>query len=260
FMKRKLPPHSFEDYLHYLFFLPTFLIGPINRFPNFKQDLIRRRWDAQMASYGLERILYGYFKITVLGNFLLSNQLAAAALRLQESRPWWGTYLEAVKYFMNSYFQFAGYSDIAIGLAALMGFRVMENFNFPFLARNVNDFWNRWHISLSAFARDYIYMPFVSMSRKPLVAILLTMLAIGLWHEFTARYVLWGLLHAMGVGVWHLFNQSRVGQGFNSRPALWKTTLSIFLTFNYVVFTFALIMRDDLAGGWAALRVLLGLN
>ena len=141
-----------------------------------------------------------------------------------------------------------------------MGYRVMENFNYPFLARNVNDFWNRWHISLSAFARDYIYMPFVSMSRRPLIAILLTMLAIGLWHEFTARYVVWGLMHAVGVGCWHLFSQSKWGNQFNSSPAIWKTGLSIFFTFNYVVFTFALIMRDDIQQGWAACKVLLFLN
>ena len=104
FLKRKLPPHKFEDYLHYLFFLPTFLIGPINRFPNFMKDSMRRRWDANTASYGLERILYGYFKITVLGNFLLSNHLQNTALRLQETHLWWGTYLEAIKYFPQQLF------------------------------------------------------------------------------------------------------------------------------------------------------------
>lgn len=260
FLKQKLPPHRFEQYFHYLFFLPTFLIGPINRFPNFQKDLVRRRWDANLASYGLERILYGYFKITVIGNFLLSNHLEALAMRLQRTHLWWGTYLEAVKYFLNSYFQFAGYSDIAIGLAALVGFRVMENFHYPFLARNVNDFWNRWHISLSAFAKDYLYMPFMSMTRMPLLAILLTMLAIGLWHEFTGRYIIWGLLHGLGVAVWHFFNRSQAGHRFNARGFWWSRPLSIILTFQYVVFTFVIIMRSNLAEGWEAMQVLLFLK
>ena len=254
--KGRLPRHSLEEYFHYLFFLPTMLVGPINRFDKFQKDAVRRRWDPNMFSYGLERILYGYFKVTVLGNFLLSNHIRRMVLDLQESWPKLGVYLEAMNYFFNSYFQFAGYSDVAIGLAALFGYRVMENFHYPFLARNVNDFWNRWHISLSSFARDYVYTPFVSMSRKPIIAIILTMLVIGLWHEFTFRYIAWAGSHAIAIGLWHLFNRTSFSR---IKHPLFRFA-SIFLTFNYIVLSFIFIMRDDMDQALDAFSVLFGIK
>ena len=145
--KRQLPSHTFTDYVSYLFFLPTILIGPINRFQPFLKHLLRRRWDSTLFSQGLERILYGMVKITVLGNWLFSFKLNNYIISIKSEHPWVYDYLNVFKYVGNSYIQFAGYSDVAIGLSMLLGFKITENFNFPF-----------WRPILQTFGKDGIYL------------------------------------------------------------------------------------------------------
>ena len=210
--KEKLPLHNFGEYVCYMFFLPTLLVGPINRFPTFLRHLRRRRWDGQMFSDGLERILYGYAKIVILGNFLVSQQIGDAIAGMDQSYLWLKTYLESINFLLNTYFQFAGFSDVAIGLALLTGFRVMENFNYPLTAPNINEFWNRWHISLSSWCKDYVYIPVASITRQPIWGIIFTMLVIGLWHELSMKYIIWGLFHGVGIAIWHIYKNSQLAK------------------------------------------------
>ena len=243
--KGKLPQHLLKDYLYYLFFLPTILIGPINRFQQFYKDALRRRWDFQLFSYGLERILYGYSKIIILGNFILTEKLGKFIDQLDEKHLWLEHYLSSLRFTLNAYFQFAGYSDIAIGLALLMGFRVIENFNYPFLAPNIAEFWNRWHISLSTWCRDYVYYPILGFSRRSLIAILVSMLVLGLWHEISWNYILWATMHALGIFCWHRYNRSSLARGL--RTVIPKTKLlGIFINFHFVMLSFVLLMERDL--------------
>lgn len=195
----KLPVLDFMEFAGYNFFLPVIIIGPINRIEPFRKELNRRRFNAVYFSAGLERILYGITKIQLIGNVLLSEKLSAAAIALPVRYTWLKIYLENVKFTLNGYFQFAGYSDIAIGLSLLLGIKVLENFNYPFLATNMREFWSRYHISLSGFCRDYVYTPIASYYRKPLLGVLLTMTLIGLWHEISPRYFIWGLLQVLGI-------------------------------------------------------------
>ncbi|PHN03132.1 MBOAT family O-acyltransferase [Flavilitoribacter nigricans] len=256
--KGKVGPHNFGDYAAYMFFLPTILIGPINRFQPFLRNIYRRRWDANLFSEGLERILYGYAKIVIIGNFLLTNKLTAVVTALEGKNEWLATYLRVLNYTLNTYFQFAGYSDVAIGLALLLGFRVMENFNYPFLAPNINEFWNRWHISLSSWCRDYVYTPMASITRKPIIGIIMTMLVIGLWHEISLKYIIWGVYHGLGVAVWHLYNRSELSKRLqNSLPAYdyW----AILLTFHFVLFSFVIVKEENWQAIVQTYRLLLGL-
>jgi len=238
--KQKLEGHAFSDYLCYLFFLPTIHVGPIHRFPEFLRDLRRRRWDAYNLSAGLERVLYGYAKIVILGNYLISGKFNHAISGFEVSRPIVSEYLKSVSYWMNLYFQFSGYSDIAIGFSLMTGFHVMENFNYPFLAKNILEFWQRWHISLTSWCKDYVYLPVASLTRRPLVSLFVALIILGLWHEFSGRYVLWGIYHALGIAVWHAF------QSFKKRLPAWENRwgklslryASSFLTFNFVMGSF----------------------
>ncbi len=148
--KKKMPALSIVEYLNYLFFLPTLLVGPINLFQPFLKDLRKRRWDNLLFSQGLERILYGLVKIVVIGNYLLTLKLNLFCNSIAGDHVWLSTYLKVFKFTANAYFQFAGFSDVAIGLSMLFGFKIIENFNYPFLAKNIADFWKRWHISLSS--------------------------------------------------------------------------------------------------------------
>ena len=242
--KQKLPPHGLFDYLSYMFFLPTILIGPINLFQDFLKDIKRRRWNSQLFSQGLERILYGAFKITVLGNFFVSYKLANIVDRLSVHNIWLANYLDAVKFAANAYFQFAGYSDIAIGLSLLFGFRIIENFNFPFIASNISDFWQRWHISLSSWCRDYVYFPVSFYSRMPYLGILFSMLVLGLWHEISLKFLVWATAHALAINIWHWYNHSKI-QIFIHKLIPYPKILGIFITVHFVIFSFIITAYGD---------------
>ncbi len=241
--KGNLPNTTFRNWLEYLFFLPLLLVGPISRYEEFERETRRKRWNPTLFSAGLERLLYGWFKIIVLGNYVFNSKFDDWFSILRENGAWLRTYADCLQYAGNSYFQFAGYSDIAIGLALLMGIRVQENFNYPFLASSVNDFWKRWHISLSQWCRDYIYTPIASKFRVPLIGILASMLILGLWHEFSWRYILWGLIHGIGILVWHQ-SDKYLGKLIPNKKV--KRAISTFFTFNFVVISFVFLKNEHL--------------
>lgn len=257
--KGKIGPHQFGHYATYMFFLPTLLIGPINRFAPFLRHLYRRRWDPALFSEGLERILYGYAKIVIIGNFLLSNKLSGMVTALETQYEWTANYLRIFNYTLNTYFQFAGYSDVAIGLSLLLGFRVMENFNYPFLAPNINEFWNRWHISLSSWCKDYVYTPMASMTRRPVIGILMTMLVIGLWHEISWKYIVWGVYHGLGIAVWHIYHRSSLRTRLHDKLPGYPYW-AILITFHFVLLSFVIVKEKNWQAMWETYMILLGVS
>jgi alginate O-acetyltransferase complex protein AlgI len=257
--KKQLPSHTFIDYLNYLFFLPTILIGPINRFQPFLKDYHRRRWDSSLFSIGLERILYGLVKITFIGNFLINNMFSNFIRIISHDSIWLATYLKTFKYAANSYIQFAGYSEVAIGLSLLFGFKIIENFNFPFIATNIADFWKRWHISLSDWCKDYIFFPFLSITRNAKFSIIITMIVLGLWHEISIRYILWGLSHALAINIWYKYENTSFQKRLKRIPLL-KKGLGIFITIHFVVFSFVFVSERSLLDSIHIFKILLMLN
>lgn len=257
--KGTIASHGFREFAAYLIFLPTLAAGPIHRFDEFHRDHRRHRWDAQRFSVGLERILFGYVKVVVLANQLVNVNLQAYIESIDSSHQWLIAYLDMLAFGLNGYLQFAGYSDIAIGFALLLGYRVMENFNWPFLARNISEFWQRWHISLSSWCRNYIYMVVTSISRKPTLAILLSMLVLGLWHEISLRYLLWGAYHGIGIAVWHAWSRLASGGVNNSGPVVSALghVLSVLTTFHFVMLSFVILHHETLVETLDTYRLLL---
>lgn len=247
--KDTLSPPRFFDFAAYLGFLPTFLAGPIHRFPEFNRDRHAKRWSAADLSEGLERILYGYVKIIVLGNFLVSRVLAEWIAMLGADQAGLAAYATLLRRAFNLYFQFSGYSDVAIGFALLLGYRVMENFNWPFLKRNISEFWRSWHMSLTSWVRDYVYTVVFATSRSPALAAVVSMLALGLWHEISFRYVVWGAYHGLGIVVWQRFQKlkRRLPRVDHPVARCLLDGASILLTFHFVVFGFSLVNEADLA-------------
>ena len=184
-----------KEYFEYLLFLPVILIGPIHRMPEFQRSLRRHKWNPLQISEGLERILYGLVKICFLGNFVFSTALKEFAAEVPAYLP--RLYLELIAFTGNAYFQFAGFSDLAIGGGLLWGVKVMENFNAPFMATNMQSFWQRWHISLSGWCRDYVFQPVAGFTRNRWMALIASMLVLALWHEISLRYVVWGIIQAV---------------------------------------------------------------
>lgn len=245
--KGRLPRHSAADFVHYCFFLPTIVVGPINRFPEFHRDLRRHHWDFDMLCDGAERILYGYVKLTFLANYLVSNKFAGFINGVDNGDGALALYLGMVQVGLNLYLQFSGFSDIAIGFSRLLGFKVMENFNWPYLQKNVSDFWRSWHISLTSWCRDYIYTTVFSTTRSPALGALATMIAIGLWHEVSLRYLIWGLYHGAGIAVWQRFQKHKhflPTPGPRLRRAV--DILSILLTVHFIWIGFIIVRQPTL--------------
>jgi alginate O-acetyltransferase complex protein AlgI len=233
--------HTLLDFYNYMLFFPTVAIGPLHRFEDFLQSERRSRWDEQMFAGGLERILYGYAKIVVLANWLIGVQIAAITTDLPKSGL--SVLVDSLVYAFHVYFVFSGYSDIAIGLSALFGYEICENFNHPFLKRNIGEFWQSWHMSLTAWCRQYIFLPLFSRWRSLPIAALATMVSIGLWHEFSVRYLLWGIYHAIGILTWRLYRRWLSPRLPVVQNKFWNvagTAFSVGLTFIFVIISFTI--------------------
>lgn len=190
---------SLLDYALYIMFFPHLVAGPIVRPHDFLPQLRRRKrpdWDR--LQLGVQFFLIGLFKKTVL-----ADRLAAVADPIFADPAAFGSgalWLGVVSYSAQIFCDFSGYSDMAIGLAHTLGFRLPMNFNMPYLAVSVTDFWRRWHISLSSWLRDYLYIP-LGGSRLGTVRtycnLIITMLLGGLWHGANWTFVVWGLYHGV---------------------------------------------------------------
>ncbi len=250
--KGTIPAHSFGEFAQFMFFLPTFLVGPIHRFHDFQSDLNRKRWDPYMVAQGAERMLYGYVKITFIANLLVTGLLGIGIANISGSNESLYAYLSMVRAFLNLYFMFSGFSDVAIGFGMMLGFKVMENFNFPFLAANISDFWRRWHISLTSWCRDYVYMGVMSTARSAALAAAAAMLVMGLWHEFSLRFVLWGIYHGVGIVIWQNFQhvKPKLPQVKNKYGLMALRVLSTLLTLHYFMFGMLIANNTDLSTTW----------
>jgi alginate O-acetyltransferase complex protein AlgI len=243
----KLDGLSLQEFVIYVILFPTFTAGPIDRIQHFYQELHREdRLTPAGFIEGGRRIVWGLFK-----KFALADSLAIIALSFANSVQttsgrWLWVLLYA--YSFRLYFDFSGYTDIAIGLGILMGIRLPENFDRPYLKQNLTSFWNAWHITLAQWFRSYFFNPVTrylrtSKSYMPLPLIIFigqvgTMLMIGLWHGVTWNFAIWGTWHGIG-----LFLHNRWADAlrprlafFESHPALQKSlgAASTLLTFHYV--------------------------
>jgi alginate O-acetyltransferase complex protein AlgI len=204
-----------KNFLHtalFITFFPTVLAGPINRYSRLKQQMTERRASREQLAAGIQRFIIGLGKKVLLADTLAKTAdriFAVPGSGLTGAMSWLG----AICYSLQIFLDFSGYTDMAIGLGRMFGFTFMENFNYPYLARSIKDFWNRWHISLSSWLRDFIFLPLAyAISRRissPRLlgiraeswsyypAMFLTMLLCGLWHGPAWTFVVWGVYHGV---------------------------------------------------------------
>jgi alginate O-acetyltransferase complex protein AlgI len=197
-MGRIVAPSQRES-LHYFLFLPVLAAGPINRLPHFQHQVRRRRWNSAEFATGAERVLLGIlFFYFVAGRAVprINTEMGKLVLDLA---PFWQVWMTSVVAWIELFFAFAGATHIALGISLMMGLTLEENFNRPWAARNLTEFWTRWNMSLTSWVQDYIFRPITALTRKPLMALVAAMLVIGLWHEFSAYYVLWSFWQAIGI-------------------------------------------------------------
>lgn len=231
-------PHALSDFASYMFLAPIFSAGPIERFEHFVGQR-EGRFSAAMVVEGLTRILQGIVK-----KFLICVLLAEAIQRvtggdvlsllggLAEASPLhvWAFLALSLAYV---YFDFSAYTDIAVGASRMFGLRIMENFNYPFLATSLRDFWLRWHMTLAIWCRTYIYMSMIGLTRNPYAAVIATFAVMGLWHAgWPLHWLAWGLWHGVGsvvVLVWARFAQKNKVQWFKTKAgsfAGWAMTMA----------------------------------
>ena len=192
-----LPQRSPVDFGAYVSMFPQLIAGPIVRYSDVARQLKHRTHSLEKASLGVRRLLIGLGK-----KVLIANQLGQLTVLFRESRQPSVLYvwIYAAAFALQIYFDFSGYSDMAIGLGKIFGFDLLENFNYPFISRSVSEFWRRWHMSLGGWFRDYLYIPLggnrVSRPRWALNLLVVWSLT-GLWHGAAWNFVLWDLLFAL---------------------------------------------------------------
>lgn len=190
---------SVAAHLRYQLFLPAMFVGPVHRLPAFERQCARRRWDLADFLAGAERVLIGAFSAEFVGNVVVANLRAHLAFRLSHADPFLLDWALSATDWVLLFFNFAGMTAIALGIALMMGIRLEENFNQPWRAKDLLDFWSRWHMSLTEWCRDYVYRPVMALTRSTLAGLAAAMLAIGLWHEISFYYLGWSIWQSLGV-------------------------------------------------------------
>ena len=182
----------------YISLFPQLIAGPIVRYADIEREILYRQETRQDFTNGMIRFSYGLAKKTLLANYLAVIAMQSRFMSDQEPLSIAAAWLGAVAYTLQIYFDFSGYSDMAIGLGQMFGFHFRENFNYPYISRSVTEFWRRWHISLSSWFRDYVYIPLggsrCSRSRLALNLFIVWSLT-GFWHGANWTFLLWGLIY-----------------------------------------------------------------
>lgn len=209
----EIPPHkSYIEYLTFVAFFPHLVAGPIVR----PRDLLPQlggppRFDAEAGAEGLFLIGVGLVKKVVIGDYLALN-LVDRVFEAPHGYSALECYAAVVGYSLQIYCDFSGYTDIAIGSAQLLGVRFPKNFDAPYTAHNIQDFWRRWHISLSTWLRDYLYIPLGGNRRgrfRTYVNLMITMLLGGLWHGASFTFVVWGGIHGVALALTRAYHEWR---------------------------------------------------
>ena len=191
--------HNFMDFLLFVSLFPQLIAGPILRYSDLAEQLDNRKTTLRGAFYGVMRFCGGLGKKVLIANYVgaVANNLLGGSLSTMTTGDAW---LGVLMYSFQIYFDFSGYSDMAIGLGRIFGFHYPENFNLPYLAGSITDFWRRWHISLSSFFRDYVYIPMGGnrVSRgKHIRNILVVWFLTGFWHGASWNFIFWGMFYGL---------------------------------------------------------------
>lgn len=233
------------EYFFYLTFFPLLLAGPITRAENLIPRLRRNRQaSSRMVWSGLWLIMLGLVKKNMVSDYI--GQFTTWVFDAPQTFSGFENMAALLGYPVQIYFDFSGYSDMSIGAAAILGFWLPDNFRFPYRALSLTDFWRRWHISLSTWFRDYLYIP-LGGNRKGTLRMyannFITMLVAGLWHGASWMFVIWGALHGFGLCVHKFFSrQLRI----TIPSTLWGNTLSWLITYVYVCFAWSFFRSQSL--------------
>jgi alginate O-acetyltransferase complex protein AlgI len=255
FRRRIEPTRHLLEYTTFVGLFPHLIAGPIVRFTDLAGQLRRLtpRLTSRHAALGVFFLSCGLVK-----KLLIADQLHPYVTRLYRAHSHLGLltgWAAAVGYSLQLYFDFSGYSDMAVGLAWLLGFRFPQNFNSPFKAENISDFWRRWHMSLSSWFRDYLFIPLGGSrrgTRRTLLNLVITMFLAGLWHGAAWTFVVWGLVHGFFLASHAVLKRA----GLTPR----SVTLNRIITFALVSAAFVIFRSPSLHVAGQVLSSMVGLG
>jgi alginate O-acetyltransferase complex protein AlgI len=249
-----LKDRSLWSFLCYMFLLPIFTAGPIERFDHFLGNQEPHDLRGNLAA-GFTRIFYGLIK-KLIGAQLIADLLARLGTTTEfvaglDTAPMTHAWAFCILTYLYVYLDFSAYTDIALGGSRLFGIRVMENFRWPVVATNIAGFWQRWHLSLSGWCQTYIYLPTLGLSRNTYLALVATFVTIGLWHAGNLSYLCWGLYHGLGMVVyyrWKQLRRRRKWRLFDKSPLRWIGLVPTFL-FVASSFAFTSVQAEGIGAG-----------
>ena len=253
---------DFKVLLLYISLFHQCIAGPIVRYETIEQELTGRKFRRSDMAGGIRRFTIGLAKKALFANYcgtmansFLVDTAAADQLTVILSKPALSIWLGTVFYTLQIYLDFSAYSDMAIGMGQMIGFHYDENFNYPYCASSIRDFWRRWHMSLSSFFRDYVYIP-LGGNRRSLPRVILNTFIVwaltGFWHGASWNYVLWGLYYFVALMI-----ERYILRGLPEKLPKWANRVYVL---GIIGFGWLLFRCEDLAVLQAAVRGLFGLN
>lgn len=238
----------------YISFFPQLVAGPIVRASDFLPQLYEdRKVSSKNIKWGIQVFVFGLFKKIVLADHI--SVFIDDVYRAPAAFHWSAILLAAVSYSIQIYLDFSGYSDMAIGCAKCLGYDFKRNFDLPYISRSVTEFWRRWHISLSTWLKEYLYIPLGGNRRgkaRQYLNLFLTMLLGGLWHGADWTFVFWGGLNGLALCADKMAGERKKRGVFR--------VIGILLTFCFITFTWIFFRADSFAGAWAMIRGLFTLQ
>lgn len=236
---------SFVDFATYVCLFPQLIAGPIVRYTTIEDELKNRTHSFDKFAYGVNRFVVGLAKKVILANNL---GMIVDIMTKSNEKSVLSYWMVAIFFSLQIYYDFSGYSDMAIGLGRMFGFDFLENFNYPFISKSIKEFWRRWHISLSSFFRDYVYIPLggnrVSRGRW-IFNLLIVWSLTGLWHGDSWNFILWGLYFALLLIIENLFLQNIL----NKLPALIQHIYAKF----FIIISFVIFNNENIKDLWSSL-------
>lgn len=253
YRKEVVAQHNIINFGAYVTMFPQLVAGPIVQYKDIETQLNSRKITVIGFSYGIKRFIIGLAKKVLLANNvgLIWEQISGGSLgTLPASEAWLG----AIAFSFQIYFDFSGYSDMAIGLGEMFGFHFKENFNYPYCAKSITDFWRRWHISLGSWFREYVYIPLGGNRKglgKQLFNIVIVWCLTGFWHGASWNFVIWGLYFGVLLIIEKVFLLKRL-----SRHKFFSHIYTIIL----VIISWMIFAFDDISNVGLYLKALFGLN
>lgn len=238
----------------YISLFPQLVAGPIVKYHDVAEQIENRQVDYEAIVSGIKRFIVGLSKKVLIANTMgaiADNIFSQSVDELSVAVSWLG----AVTYSLQIFFDFSGYSDMAIGLGLMFGFKFKENFNYPYISKSITEFWRRWHISLSTWFKEYVYIPLGGnriSQKRTYINIAIVFLLTGFWHGANWTFMLWG--------VWHgLFNIIEKATGiFKDSGVRWKEGVKHVYALLVVLFGWVLFRADNITYAWAYIRNMIG--